>query len=150
MNLFDNILNIKNVDFPVTLGGIFGIDCEDFFDIIRNNIEEGCTYRFVIRKNGNPLTKNGVPIESLLWSIDTPKYGDHYHHFLYDLQGILEERILESDYIKEIYAENNIIDPDTYDDDSIFEENMLEYEYSLLNLNYNLNLTLSFYKVCNE
>jgi len=71
MNLFNNI---KNVDFSVTLGEHIKMGCEEFMDLIEDNTEEGCTYRFLVTRDGNPLTKNDVPYDSILFTV--PIYGD--------------------------------------------------------------------------
>jgi hypothetical protein len=159
MNFFNKT---KNVDFPITLGGLIGIDFEDFLDIIIDNTEEGCTYRFIVKKDGNPLTKDGVPIDSLLCTIPTSQGSSIIEYILannciLDLHEYLEKIISGSDYLKEIYAENNITipgpDPDATDNEIEyswlqFEHNLLKFKHSLLE-NYKLNLSLSITK-CNE
>jgi len=58
--------DIKFVSLPISLGGIIEMEMEDFYLIISENMDFGCKYRFIVTHNGNPLTKDGIPFESIL------------------------------------------------------------------------------------
>lgn len=42
---------------------------EEFGDLIKDITDKGCTYRFIVTQNGNTLTKDGIPFDSILFTI---------------------------------------------------------------------------------
>lgn len=90
MNFFNDI---KHVDFPITLGGLIEIQVTNFYSIISNNMEWGSTYRFTITSSGNPLTKDGVPFDSILFTLPNAKNNPFF-------KELLDENTFKSDDIK--------------------------------------------------
>src|SRR5208282_591630 len=69
-----NLINdIKYVSLEVNSLGLIDMEMEDFEFLINDITEIGCTYRFVVTQNGNTLTKDGVPFDSILFTIDDNK-----------------------------------------------------------------------------
>jgi len=90
MNFFNDI---KYVDFPITLGGLIEVQVEDFYSIISHNMEWGSTYRFTVTNSGNPLTKNGVPFDSILFALPDAKKTPFF-------KELFDKNTLKSDEIK--------------------------------------------------
>jgi len=61
--------DIKYVDLPVTDLGFINMEMEDFEGFIKDIADKGCTYRFIVTHKGNTLTKDGVPFDSILFTI---------------------------------------------------------------------------------
>ena len=93
----DFLNNIKHVDFPITLGGLIEIEITDFYSIISDNMEWGSTYRFIITSSGNPLTKNGVPFDSILFTL--PDANNHTF-----IKKLFNKNPFESDEVKISYS----------------------------------------------
>lgn len=68
-NLFAGVNDIKYVDLEVGGLGFLNMEMEDFEYFIKDITESGYTYRFVVAHNGNTLTKDGVPFDSILFTV---------------------------------------------------------------------------------
>ena len=66
MNFFNDI---KYIDFELNCLGDISLYGEEFENLIWSFAEVGCTYRFMVTHNGNTLTKNGVPFDSILFTM---------------------------------------------------------------------------------
>jgi hypothetical protein len=77
INNFNSIFNvnneIKSVDLFVNGLGFIDMELDDFEYFINYITDIGCTYRFIVTHNGNTLTKDGVPFDSILFTIDDNK-----------------------------------------------------------------------------
>lgn len=130
---FNNILGIKTIDLPITLGVFMHIYTEDFNLMLKENTDEGSTYRFVVSRLGKSLTKNGVPFDSVLYTM--PIYSDfvklddvvftdknsiesllsfkeaqcNYDWELFSLENRLLQMVEESDFIKELFFEKGLV-----------------------------------------
>lgn len=65
-NLF-GFNDIKVVDLDVSCLGF--LDMDDFEELIKGITDKGSTYRFIILYKGMTLTKNGIPFDSILFTI---------------------------------------------------------------------------------
>ena len=61
--------DIKYVDLDVGGLGFLNMAMEDFEYLINDVTEKGSTYRFIVTQNGNTLTKDGIPFDSILFTI---------------------------------------------------------------------------------
>lgn len=71
MDFFNN--NIKYVDLEVNGLGLIDMEMEEWEYFIKDITEKGSTYRFIVTQNGNTLTKDGVPFDSILFTIGDNK-----------------------------------------------------------------------------
>jgi len=67
--IFNENYDIKSVDLWVNGLGFIDMEMEDFEYFINDITDKGCTYRFTVTHNGNTLTKDGVPFDSILFTI---------------------------------------------------------------------------------
>lgn len=67
MQNFFNFNDIKYIDLDVSCLGF--LDMDDFEELIRGITEKGGTYRFIVLHKGMTLTKNGIPFDSILFTI---------------------------------------------------------------------------------
>jgi hypothetical protein len=65
-NLF-GFNDIKSVDLDVSCLGF--LDMDVFEELIKSITDKGGTYRFIVLHNGMTLTKNGIPFDSILFTI---------------------------------------------------------------------------------
>ena len=66
MNFFSN--DIKFADFVLTIDDFINIDSLSIIETILDIIEIN-SYYFIVTHNGKPLTKNGVPLEPILYTV---------------------------------------------------------------------------------
>jgi hypothetical protein len=64
-----NTIIMNNINFPISIGGLIEMDFDSFQDIMYRNLEAGTTYRLSITHEANYLTKNGIPFNSILYTM---------------------------------------------------------------------------------